>query len=103
MNNDQKIDCILEKVSSMDGKFNIMEEKINAMDGKINDLQSDVKSIKLQIENEICPSIMRVAEGHMDLDRKLKEVVTSRTEYEMLTLRVNHLEAAVEKIEKKIS
>ncbi|MBE5859159.1 MAG: hypothetical protein E7301_03410 [Butyrivibrio sp.] len=89
MNNDQKIDCILEKVSSMDEK--------------INDLQSDVKSIKLQIENEICPNIMRVAEGHMDLDRKLKEVVTSRTEYEMLTLRVNHLEAAVEKIEKKIS
>ena len=36
-------------------------------------------------------------------DRHLKDVVTSRTEYEILTLRVNHLESVVEKIEKKIS
>ncbi len=109
MNNDQKIDLILQKIDAMEGRMDAMEGRMDAMggrmdamDGKMDKLQSDVTNIIIQIENEIVPSIKRVAEGHLDLDRHLKEATTSRTEYEMLTLRVNHLESAVEKIEKKI-
>ena len=117
MNNDQKFDLIMQKLEAMDNKIETMDSKIETMDNKIatmeneigtmgaqiDSLQSDVTSIKIQIENEIVPNIKRVAEGHLDLDRHLKDVVTSRTEYEILTLRVNHLESVVEKIEKKIS
>ncbi|WP_408070386.1 hypothetical protein [Butyrivibrio sp. JL13D10] len=116
MNTDEKFEIILNKLDTIDGRLDAMDGRLDVMDGRLDvmdskisilekdmsDVKSDVTSIKLQIENEIVPNTQRVAEGHQDLQRHLAEVVTYRSEYETLVLRVNHLESEVEKIQKKI-
>ncbi len=106
---DGRLDAMDGRLNAMDGRLDAMDGRLDVMDGKISnlekdmsDVKSDVTSIKLLIENEIVPNIQRVAEGHQDLQRHLAEVVTYRSEYETLVLRVNHLESEVEKIQKKI-
>lgn len=45
-------------------KSDIILEKLDSMD-------TEIKSIKLTLENEVRTNIMRVAEGHLDLSRNL--------------------------------
>ena len=107
---DKRFDCVDERLDSMDKRFcsmdemfNSMHEHLSSLDESVKTLQSDVSNINLQIENEIIPDIKRVAEGHLDLDRKFQATMHTNSEYEILTLRVNHLETVVNRLEKKIS
>ena len=102
-NMDEKINTMDGKINSMDEKINTMDKKINSMDERISVMDADVKSVKLTIENEIRTNIMRVAEGHLDLSRSLKEAVKSNNEFEMLTIKVNMLESDVRELKRKIS
>ena len=96
MTDSEKLDLILEKVSNLDGKVNNLDEKVSDLgekvsdlDGKVSDLDEKVNSLEidlqeikqrviktdLTIENEIRVNIQRVAEGHLDLSRKLNECI----------------------------
>lgn len=89
MTDSEKLDLILEKVSNLDGKVNNLDEKVSDLgekvsnlDEKVNSLEIDLQEIKqrviktdLTIENEIRVNIQRVAEGHLDLSRKLNECI----------------------------
>ncbi len=99
----EKIECMDERMSAMDDKISAMDDKINVMDDKINVMDNDIKSIKLTLENEVRRDIMRVAEGHLDLSRNLKEAIKSNNEFEMLTIRVNVLETDVAELKQRIS
>ena len=61
-------------------------------------VKTDLTLVKISIENDISPNIMRVAEGHLDLNRKLCDALESDQEREMLALRVNYLDSEVRKI-----
>ena len=69
-------------MSNLDGKVNNLDEKVSNLDEKVNSLEIDLQEIKqrviktdLTIENEIRVNIQRVAEGHLDLSRKLNECI----------------------------
>ena len=66
-------------------------------------LRDDNHSIRLLFENEICVNIKRIAEGHLDLARNLKEAQKPSQELEVLTLKVNTLEREVGELKRKIS
>lgn len=68
MTDSEKLDLILEKVSSLD-------EKVNSLETELQDIKQRVIKTELTIENEICITIQRVAEGHLDLSRKLNECI----------------------------
>ena len=80
----EKLDLILEKLDTMD-------KKVDRLDARVDTMESDIKGIKLTLENEVRTNIMRVAEGHMDLSRHLNEAIKSNNEFEMMTGRVNML------------
>lgn len=80
-----------------------LKQKMSNMEDKVATIESDVTDIKLTIENEIRVNIKRVAEGHLDLSRDLKETKKPSNEFEMLTVRVNILESDVGKLKEKIS
>ena len=42
---------------------------------RLDNIESDVKEIKVIIENEVTTGIQLVAEGHLDLNRKLNEAI----------------------------
>lgn len=103
MTDSEKLDLVLEKVTNLDEKVSSLDKKVSghdsrfisienkldsldsrmdSMDGRVGNIETDLQEIKQRvikteiiIENEIRPNIMRVAEGHLDLSRKLDDYI----------------------------
>lgn len=77
-------------------------EKLDLILSKFGKVENDIADIKLTLENEIRPNIMRVAEGHLDLYRKLDDASKIENEKEMLSIRVSILETELRKIKSRL-
>ena len=82
MTDNKKLDLILEKVNSLDEKVNNLDKKVSSLDERVNNLEGDMKEVRqrvtktdMTLENEILVNIQRIAEGHLDLSRKLDDCV----------------------------
>jgi len=87
----------------MDKRFDAMDERLDIMDEKIDAMNTELRYVRVRLENEIAENIKRVAEGHMDLSRNLHEAMKPQTEIEMLVIRVNSLETKVRDLQHKVS
>ena len=97
MTDSKKLDLILEKVDSLDKKADGLDKKVDSLDKKVDSLDKKVDSLDkrvtnledgmaevrqrtakldMTIENEIRVNIQRVAEGHLDLSRKLDKCIS---------------------------
>ena len=65
-------------------------------------IKRDIKSIQLTLENETNRNIKIIAEGHLDLSRKLDDALKVENEKEMLLIRVNSLENELRKVKERI-
>ena len=59
--------------------------------------------MKMTLENETNPNIKVIAEGHLDLSRKLDDALKVENEKEILLIRVNHLENELRKVKEQIN
>lgn len=75
MTDSEKLDLLVEKVTGLDEKVTGLDEKVTDLNERVTDLENNVTDIKLTLENEIRVNIQRVAEGHLDLSRKLNESI----------------------------
>jgi len=82
MTDSEKLDLLLKKVDNLDEKVNNLDEKVSNLDEKVSSLEINLQEVKkrvvkteLTVENEIRINIQRVAEGHLDLSRKLNECI----------------------------
>ena len=73
----------------------IILDRLDKMDAKITDIQ-------LTLENETNRNIRIIAEGHLDLSRKLDEALRLESEKEILMLRVNRLENELRRVKELI-
>lgn len=118
MTDGQKLDKILLKLDIMENEIKEtkeyiigveqrLDEKIDSvekrLEEKIDNVSNEVKIVKLIIENEMRENIKRIAEGHLDVSRHVHDILNAKEESEMLTVRVNILETAVQEINRKIS
>ena len=92
MSDSEKLDLILSKLAEHDKKLD-----------KLDKLENDVTDIKLTLENEIRTSIVRVAEGHFDLLRKLSETTRIDDENEMIAIRVSMPETEMRRLRQQLS
>ena len=76
--------------------------KLDDNSERLNRLENKVTGLQLTLENETNKSIKIIAEGHLDLSRKLDEALKVENEKEMLMLRVNILENEVQRLKAKI-
>ncbi len=84
--------------------------KLDEMSQNINEhfdvLETDVRDIKLTIENELRKNISIIAEGHGILNRKLDEVIKQtedrQFEHEWIKLKINHLDSEMIKVKQRI-
>ena len=77
-----KVTSMEDKVTSLDGRVASLEEKVASLDEKVASLDEKVTSmeheilkINVTLENETNRSIQIIAEGHLDLSRKLNEAI----------------------------
>lgn len=103
---DKKLEAIGKKLTEADKKLEKTGEKLAEADkklDKLDKLENDVTDIKLTLENEIRTSIVRVAEGHLDLSRKLSEATRIDDEKEMIAIRVSMLETEMRRLRQQLS
>ncbi len=127
MTDSQKLDLVLSKMDMLGSKIETLETRMDAFEARMDafearmetfetrmetletrvdaleTLKADVKDMKMMLENEICVNIRRIAEGHLDLARNLKEVQKPNAELELLSVRVTKLESDVRELKQKIS
>ena len=99
---DERFDKVDERLDRMDTRFDKVDERLDRMDTRFDKLENDVTGIKLTLENEIRQNIMRVAEGHLDLYRKLDDAQKIDNEKEMIAIRVNILETELRKVKESL-
>lgn len=78
MTDSEKLDLLLDKVTSMGSEMKKISNKLS--------------SIELHIENVTDKNIQTVAEGHLDISRKLDNALKVENEKELLIIRVRMLE-----------
>lgn len=100
---DKRLDGIDERLDGIDERLDRMDERFDSLEAKVNENTEGIRRINLCLENEIRPSIMRIAEGHLDLNRKLNEALKIDEEKEKMVLKVNFLEGKVERLDRKVS
>ena len=65
-------------------------------------MQDDISNIQLTLENVTNRNIKIIAEGHLDLSRKLNQAFEVRDKEELALIRLNVLEEDVRRIKIKL-
>lgn len=90
-----KVQGLEDDVQSLKGGFRELTDKVQVLDGNVKDLQ-------LTLENETNRNIRIIAEGHLDLNRKLDAALQTDSQKELMQLRVNILENDMRKVKEKV-
>lgn len=99
---ESKVDKMDARMGKMESKMDKMDARMNKMESKLDKLDYDVRDVKLTLENETNRNIMRVAEGHLDLSRKLDEALKIDNEKEMITIRLTILENELRRVKERV-
>lgn len=107
MTENQKMDLILQKLGGIEGGLASVGEDVRLLQGDVQSLKEDVQSLKervtnieITLENETNRNIQLVAEGHLNLDRKLDEALKELHPNTMYHLKVKHLDGEVTKMKR---
>lgn len=79
-----------------------MTEETKMILEELKKLNDKVTDIQLTLENETNKNIKIIAEGHLDLSRKLDEALKVDSEKEMLLIRVNRLENELRRLKARV-
>ena len=80
----------------------LTKDDLQAIEQLLEPIRQEIKSLQLTLENETNRNIKLIAEGHLDLSRKLNEALKIDSEKELLLIRVNTLENQLRKIKERI-
>jgi len=124
MTENDKLDLILNKVAGIETGMKSMADTLGAEIAAVrtdlgaeiatvkndlgaeiaavkNNLGAEITAVKLTLENVTNKNIQIIAEGHLDLSRKLDEVQNVKFDKEMIKMKLNILEYDVMKLKEK--
>jgi chromosome segregation ATPase len=97
-----EITSMKTEIKSLKCEMQEVKAKVDSIDTRVGRIETDVADIKMTVENEIRPNIMRVAEGHFNLLRKqaelTQEVVKLSANYEIYDLNLKYHSVELEKL-----
>ena len=98
----QKMD---ERITASENKMlQKMDERITASENKmLQKMDDSITDVKLHLENVTDKNIRIVAEGHLDLNRKLDEALKIQNEKEILQIRLNYLEGEIATVKNRLA
>ncbi len=96
-------DLFDEKLQPIESDMTDTKSNIANLTNSVDIIKNEIRNIQLTLENETNRNIMRIAEGHLDLSRKLNEALEIDSEKEMLALRVNVLENQLRQIKDRLA
>ena len=107
---DSRFEQIDSRFEQIDSRFEKLESSVDELKGDMTNVKSDifdlkgeVSKINLTLENVINRNIKIIAEGHLDLSRKLDRAMDIEHEKEMMLIRLNILEGELENIKNQLT
>ena len=104
---DKRFDGMDKRFCGVDQQFVSVNERFDRLESKVQENTDAIRRINLRIENEIIPSIGFIADGHLDLNRKMDRILETfeknEKDKETLTLRLNHVEGEVGRLKEKVA
>ena len=100
---DQRVASVEQKVTKLEQKVTVLDQKFTVLDQKFTVLDEKFTGLELVIENETNVNIRRIAEGHCDLVRNLREARKVDDEKELLAIRVTVLESDMSKVKHQLA
>ena len=93
--------------TELQGEMTALKEEMTStktgLQNEISALKNEVTSIKVTLENVTNRNIKAVAEGHLDLYKKLDKAIEVNNEKELLLVRVNLLEDEVRRLKEQFN
>ena len=103
MTDSEKLDYLVNKFDWIAQEIITLKEDVGTLKQKMAVLEQQVANLRMYQENVLEPGLKRVAEGHLDLNRKLIEALKTSEEEEMLYLRGNVLECDMVRVKEKLA
>lgn len=100
---EDKVTRLEDKVTSLEQRVTGLEDKVTRLGQQVTGLEQRVTGLELVIENETNVNIRRIAEGHCDLVRNLREARKVDDEKELLAIRVTVLESDMSKVKHQLA
>ena len=94
---------VKQDISGMKQEMGSMRSEIGSMREEMGGVKQRLTRIETTLENETNRGIRIIAEGHLDLSRKLDDALKVDNEKELLPLRVTHLENEVHIIKERMA
>ena len=98
-----RVTGIEDRVTAIEDRVTKIEDRVTGIEDRMNGVEKRVAGIEMTLENETNPNIKVIAEGHLDLSRKLDDALKVENEKEILLIRVNHLENELRKVKEQIN
>ncbi len=97
------IDVMKNDIDGMKNDIDGMKNDIDGMKNDIKNLDKRVTSLEVHLENITDKNIRIIAEGHLDLNRKLDDALKVENEKELLIIRVRILEEELKKVKDRLN
>lgn len=85
------VEPMRQDIEELSENFKEMRQDIEDLRESFKATRQEIKAIQITLEQETNKKIQIIAEGHLDLNRKLDESLRVNQEKEMLLLRVANL------------
>lgn len=95
---DNRLDGIDNRLDGIDNRLDGIDERLNSVEKRLDIVEEQVADINMTLENEIIPNIKFIAEGHIDLKRKMDSVMEKNDQMEWMSTHLLKLDMDVKKI-----
>ena len=106
----EEVQVLKEDVQGLKEEVQVLNEDVQVLKEDVQTLKEDVQSVKervtlfeITLEDETNRNIQLIAEGHMNLDRKLDEALKELHPNTKYHLKVNHLDGEVTKMKRVLN
>ena len=105
----QDVTVLQKDVSELRQDVTVLQEDMTVLQQNVTELQKgsetmrkEISAIKMTQENEVLKGIYIIGEGHLDLNRKLNQILETREDRELMKLRIQYLEGEVRRIKDRL-
>ena len=72
---EQRFDGLEQRFDGLEQRFDGLEQRFDKLEQRTDNLEKEIRKINLTLENVTNRNISIIAEGHLDLSRKLNECI----------------------------
>lgn len=100
---EKRLDSLEMRMDAVEKRLDAVEKRLDAVENRLDKQEEEIRYIRLFQENHLQAQIRRIAEGHLDLYRKLLDALKISGEDELIHVRVNMLESDMKRVKDRLA